>query len=118
MATDEEVKKANRDYMRKWRSKNPDKRRQIATKSRVSQLGLEVEDFDIEDLWTGFCGLCGDQLVWDLEYPDWFSKSIDHKTPLSEGGGHTRSNTHWTHLICNTKKINGRFDRQSNPMVE
>lgn len=34
------------------------------------------------------------------------SVSLDHVTPVSKGGSHTRDNTQATHLLCNQKKHN------------
>lgn len=63
-----------------------------------------VEVFE-RDGWI--CGLCGDPVDPDLEHPDPLSVSLDHITPLVQGGGHLRDNCQCSHLTCNLRKERG-----------
>lgn len=89
---------------RRFREANRDRRAEDQRKRRVDGLGLRVEDVDLDALWTGSCGLCGESLDRGLIYPDPFSKSIDHIVPLSLGGTHEAHNLQWAHLRCNVSK--------------
>lgn len=66
--------------------------------------GADVSDADLDALWTGLCGICGEQIDRELAYPDHMSKSLDHIVPLSKGGAHAQENLQWAHLICNIRK--------------
>ena len=54
------------------------------------------------DGWV--CGICTEPVDPTLTYPDPCSVSLDHKTPLSAGGSHTRENAQCSHLSCNVRK--------------
>lgn len=56
------------------------------------------------DGWV--CGLCGDDVDRDLNYPDPMSASLDHVVPVSLGGPHAMSNVQCSHLFCNLSKNN------------
>lgn len=73
---------------------------------RAVKMGAKVEDVDLNSIWTGRCGLCGEGMDRETPYPDPLSKSIDHIVPLSLGGQHVLSNLQWTHLRCNVAKGN------------
>ena len=54
------------------------------------------------DGWT--CYLCGHPVNRTPNCYDPESATIDHVTPLSRGGQHTRDNTRCAHLKCNSAK--------------
>lgn len=54
------------------------------------------------DGWV--CGICGEPVNKDLEYPDPESASLDHIIPLAAGGTHTWDNVQLAHLRCNVEK--------------
>ena len=93
---------------RRWWKNNPDKAFNIWKRSyhkrRALVAGVEISQVDLDDLWTGYCALCGGVLDYDLKYPDPLSKSLDHATPLSLGGAHSKENLQWTHWFCNISK--------------
>lgn len=60
-----------------------------------------VEIFE-RDKWV--CGICGKKVDKYLAYPNKMSASLDHITPLSKGGTHTKDNVQLAHLGCNLKK--------------
>lgn len=51
------------------------------------------------------CAVCGNWIDPDLKYPDPYSFSADHITPLSRGG-HNRGPLRATHLRCNNSRGN------------
>lgn len=53
------------------------------------------------------CGICGTQVLRRARWPHPKSPSIDHITPLSEGGTHTRQNVQCAHFRCNALKQDG-----------
>lgn len=75
---------------------------QRVRRARVREASIGAVDLD--SLWTGFCGICGDGIDRDLLHPDPLSKSIDHIVPISRGGAHAQWNLQWTHLACNVRK--------------
>jgi len=52
------------------------------------------------------CHLCGDEIPFELKYPDPMSRSIDHITPRSKEGSHRFSNLAPAHLVCNENRGN------------
>lgn len=56
------------------------------------------------DGWV--CGLCDEPVDSALRFPDPRSVSLDHITPVSLGGPHTRVNTRCSHLGCNSRRGN------------
>ena len=77
------------------------------TRRRMRLAGATVEVFDPmevfeRDGWV--CQLCEKPVDQLLEHPDPMCKSLDHKTPISLGGDHSRENTQLTHLRCNIRK--------------
>ena len=124
-AEDPEFRQRRRDLVNDWRKKNKQtpeykqrrrsearkyyaKNRQMYTEKeqarRALKAGAEVSPVDLADLWTGYCALCGEEMDYDLKYPDPMSKSLDHDIPLSLGGSHSKDNLQWTHLTCNISK--------------
>ena len=93
-----------RDWYRDYYAKNRQKYIEAAQARRALKAGAKVSPVDLADLWTGYCALCGEVLDYDLKYPDPLSKSLDHATPLSLGGAHSKENLQWTHLTCNLTK--------------
>ena len=101
-------KQRRKDWSKDWREKNPDKVYKMWKKNYHKRRALtacaEVSPVDLADLWTGYCALCGEEMGYDLKYPDPLSKSLDHDVPLSLGGSHSKDNLQWTHLSCNISK--------------
>ena len=60
------------------------------------------------DGWV--CQLCFEPVDPTLEYPHPRSQSLDHKTPISKGGAHTRENCQISHLVCNVAKRDRLLD--------
>jgi 5-methylcytosine-specific restriction endonuclease McrA len=54
------------------------------------------------DRWI--CQLCGEPVDRLKRYPNPASASIDHRVPLSKGGGHNFANAQLAHLHCNKCK--------------
>lgn len=56
------------------------------------------------DEWR--CGICGEDVDKDLEYPHPMSASLDHIVPISRYGDHVLDNLQCAHLVCNLRKSN------------
>jgi 5-methylcytosine-specific restriction endonuclease McrA len=52
------------------------------------------------------CQRCGGEIDMMLEYPDRWSKSLDHIVPISRGGRHVLDNVQLMHFWCNSAKGN------------
>lgn len=91
-----------------WRIRNPAKTRAIDALRRT-RMRVEYEEFHYEEIFQRdkwICGICGEAVAREIEYPHPQCASLDHIVPLSLGGGHTRKNTQLAHLVCNMKKGN------------
>lgn len=112
LARENEWRAANRDRQRAtaaaWRDANREKVRRwavdIGGRRRAIQRETETEPVDLNQLWTGFCGICDEAMDRELSYPDPQSKSVDHIVPLARGGGHVKENLQYAHLVCNLRK--------------
>lgn len=89
---------------RKWKIANPDKLKEYDTRRRALKRSARVGPVDLESLWTGSCGICGEALHRGYKWPHRLSPSVDHILPLSKGGAHVQDNLQWTHLACNLSK--------------
>lgn len=96
-----------------WRAANPEKAREISrnvsARRRARLRGVEVEDFSLGEIWErdeGICWLCEVAIDPLVRWPDPGSVSLEHKVPISRGGGHTRDNCALAHLGCNIIKGN------------
>jgi hypothetical protein len=91
------------------RERNRIRGRKYQHERRARLRGNDAERFEpIEvyerDGWT--CGICALPVDPALTWPDPLSVSLDHITPVSLGGSHTRENTRCSHLGCNSKRGN------------
>ena len=66
------------------------------------QTGVTFADLGERDGWT--CGICRGPVDRTLAKTDPMGPSIDHITPLSEGGTDDWSNLRLTHRDCNTSR--------------
>lgn len=57
------------------------------------------------------CALCGESIDMTLPYYDKMAWTLEHVTPLA-AGGHVMGRTVWAHRSCNSKKGDGRNNRQ------
>ncbi len=75
----------------------------------------------VEEVWRSvvferdgwICQLCGDPVDPETEWPDTQCASLDHITPLAQGGDHSYTNTQLAHHLCNSLK----GDRESGSMM-
>lgn len=65
---------------------------------------IDPSDVYVRDEWM--CGICGSEIDPTLAYPEPFSASLDHITPVSVGGAHADDNVRAAHLICNIRRGN------------
>lgn len=73
-------------------------------RKRVVRAGEDFAKAEIFDRDNWQCGICGDAVDADLEWPHPLSASVDHVVPLAHGGKHVRTNVRCTHLICNHRR--------------
>lgn len=88
-----------------------DRRRRVSSNAakheRRAREDASIERFDPLEVYNRdewMCQICGLEVDRAVLYPDPMSASLDHVTPLSRGGDHTRSNTVLAHLRCNLVK--------------
>jgi hypothetical protein len=86
-----------REGLYDWEHRKRAKIRGNATSERFSRL----EIFE-RDSWR--CQICGSKTRRDVHGRHPLAPSLDHRTPLSRGGTHTRANCQCAHLRCNFKK--------------
>ena len=78
-----------------------------ANKMRARAFGVEFEDVDILRLYEDagwLCWLCDGAVDPTLPATDPMAPSLDHKIPLSRGGGHVLANCALAHRDCNVRK--------------
>jgi 5-methylcytosine-specific restriction endonuclease McrA len=96
-----------REAVRLWRVRNPDKVRSMTAAYRARKAAALVEEFSVEEIfqrdgWT--CHICQEPIDQTAKFPDPRSASLDHVVPLSKGGKHSRDNCAAAHLFCNISK--------------
>lgn len=64
--------------------------------------GIRRDDIAERDSWK--CGICGDYIDRNIDYPDPMSRSLDHIVPMARGGGHVPDNLQIAHWLCNSVK--------------
>ena len=72
----------------------------LAFQGREEQF-KDIEIFERDDY---ICQLCFEPIDPFLRWPDPLAASLDHITPISKGGNHTRDNAQASHLRCNLVK--------------
>lgn len=95
------------DAAAQYRRENPDVMWRQAIIYRARKLGVTRETFDRREIFERdgwVCGICGEDIDAEVEYPDPRSPSIDHIVPLSKGGTHERGNVQASHFRCNLRK--------------
>lgn len=90
----------NRARVKAWQRANPEKVKAQKALRRARLRGCEGtilsrEEIAERDEWT--CHLCGGEVTRD----DW---SLDHLTPISQGGPHTSANVKLAHHLCNARR--------------
>jgi 5-methylcytosine-specific restriction endonuclease McrA len=86
-----------------------DRRRSLFAEREARKRGANSEKFSVAEIFerdSWICGICFEPVDRDLKHPDPMSVSLDHITPLSLGGAHTRVNTRCAHLRCNVVRGN------------
>lgn len=92
-----------------YRERNPEKIKQWARINSRKRRALkydngEVESIDKEEVFENddwICCICGKPVDPTLDYPHPMSASLEHLTPLANGGTHTWDNVGLAHLRCN-----------------
>lgn len=81
-----------------------DKRSRRRALVRGSAVEGAVRSIDVLERDGWFCQICVRPIDPELAWPDPWSKSVDHRVPISKGGAHSMENTQAAHLGCNSKK--------------
>lgn len=106
-AMSEEERQAHCEYLREWRSDNPDKVKAYRRSTRAKRKGAFVEHVPFEAIWNrdrGVCQLCDKNLDLDVKFPDWGAATLDHIKPLAKGGLHEMTNVQLACWHCNWLK--------------
>jgi hypothetical protein len=100
-----------RAQVKAWRLDNPERVKDSKSKSahlrRTRIANAPFEDFPASEIWVrdgGICWLCDSQIDPQLKWPHPQSLTLEHKLPISKGGGHTRENCALAHNLCNMRK--------------
>lgn len=77
--------------------------------------GDEINALVLFTLYDWTCFLCGTKIDPRRRCPDWQAATIDHLTPISQGGTHTWDNVVPAHARCNFDKADLLLD--SRPVI-
>lgn len=78
---------------------------------RAKKYGVEFETINHIEVFEDngwICQICNNPVNRTIPYPDLMSATLDHITPMSKGGPHTKGNVQLTHLGCNLRKGNSK----------
>lgn len=96
-----------------WRRQNPEHDVIKARRRRARKLGLPFEPYTLAEIAARdheHCCLCGDPVDMTLSGLETWGPTIDHVTPISNGGPDTRRNVQLAHRRCNLIKGNSMPD--------
>lgn len=79
--------------------------------ARMRALGVvaEADRVDPQDIYERddwICGLCGEDIDPESEWPDPYVATLDHIKPVTHFGAHSSDNLQAAHWICNVSKGN------------
>ena len=98
---------------REWRRNNPDRANAIRNRHRDARRGAAIVDLtyeqwvEIQAAWGHRCAYCHKKT----------KLTMDHLTPVSEGGNHTASNIVPACRSCNAKKHTGPVPTPIQPLL-
>ena len=102
--------KKQRAQTKAWAQAHPDKKRERNRKVRILKHTTQTEPINEKEVYLRdgwICQICKKQVDKRFNHPNPMCASLDHITPLSEGGSHTYANVQLAYLVCNqTKYIN------------
>lgn len=84
---------------------------------RLFVAGEQFDPLEIFDRDGWVCQICDESVDPAMKFPSPDSASLDHVTPISLGGDHTRSNARLAHLGCNMRRGN-RVEPTEAPRAE
>lgn len=70
----------------------------------IYSAGDSIDPLAVFDNFDWICHLCNQPIDPARLHPDKFCATIDHLTPLGQGGGHVWDNVAPAHKICNERK--------------
>lgn len=97
--SDPEFRQSELQRGRDYKQRHPEKGRESTRRYRARKFEAFVEHMAEDEIIQrdlGLCGICGDQVMTELE--------IDHIVPLSRKGLHSPDNLRLTHKSCNRQK--------------
>lgn len=97
----------NKKYKKSQKGKEASKRNSQKRRAKKNTTKVVVENFSYKDIFLRdnyVCCICGLPINPLLSFPDKHSVSLEHKTPLSKAGPHSKDNCGPSHLICNIRK--------------
>ena len=98
---------------REWRRRNPERANAIRNRHRDAKRGASIVDLtyeqweEIKKAWNYRCAYCDKKT----------KLTMDHLTPVSEGGNHTASNIVPACRSCNAKKGNKEILKPVQPIL-
>lgn len=97
------ARQTGRERPEGWSQARYERWKKRQDQKRVTQVE-PIRNVDVfeRDRWT--CGLCSMAIDPSLAWPDPMCATLDHITPLSEGGTHTWENVQAAHARCNIQK--------------
>ena len=75
-----------------------------AKRRKVYALGDEINHLTLFELFAWTCVICNGQINRHVRLPNWEAATVEHITPLSQGGTHTWDNVGPAHARCNFQK--------------
>lgn len=101
------------ESVHRWRANNPDKVGAAAARRAKAELEGNATPKLIEAKWEAgdkTCILCGDPIDPTLKAPHNMSRTIEHLTPIAQGGCHDLDNIDFAHYGCNARKQDRTLD--------
>lgn len=81
--------------------------KRLRTNERCALYGVEYTHINARKVYErdGYtCWLCGHPCDGSVQIPDLFAPTLDHVTPLAQGGHHVAGNVRTAHYSCNSSR--------------
>ena len=78
--------------------------RRLSQESSARRRARGARRIAFSEIKVSTCIICKLEIDYTLRYPHPMAPSIEHITPLSHGGKHTKENLTVTHYWCNTRR--------------
>lgn len=90
-----------------WVENNIERRREHKENRRARKMSAFVAPVDRQEIFerdNWICGICGEPIDSQLEFPHPMSVTLDHIVPLAKNGTHEPENVQAAHFKCNCSK--------------